>query len=257
MQSIRVIPCLLLRGTGLVKTRQFKDPKYVGDPINAIKIFNDKECDELMLLDITASVEQRGPAFSTIEEVASECFMPLAYGGGVRTVEDVRRVLKLGVEKIVVNSTAWRDPEVVTAASREFGAQAIVVSIDVRRKIFGGYEVYVDRATKGTGQDPVEYARRMEQLGAGEILLNAVERDGTMKGYDLELLRKVTGAVSVPVVAIGGAGSVSDFGQAISKGGASAVSAGSMFVFHGPHRAVLITYPDRATLVAGLAEGAR
>jgi imidazole glycerol-phosphate synthase subunit HisF len=255
MQGIRVIPCLLLRGAGLVKTRQFKDPKYVGDPINAIKIFNDKECDELMLLDITATQEQRGPSFSIIEEVASECFMPLAYGGGVRTVDEMRRVLKLGVEKVVLNSTALKAPDVVRDASREFGAQAVVASIDVRKRLFGGYEVYAERATRATGIGPVECAKRMEDLGAGEIVLNAVDRDGTMKGYDLELLRKVTDAVSVPVVAVGGAGCVEDFGRAIGKGGASAVSAGAMFVFHGPHRAVLITYPDRAELARGLHKG--
>jgi len=252
MRVARVIPCLLLRGNGLVKTKQFKDPKYVGDPINAIKIFNDKEVDELVLLDITASAEGRGPAFSTIKEVASECFMPLAYGGGIRSVEDVRSILKLGVEKAVVNTVAWRDPEVVRQAAREFGAQAIVASVDVHRKLFGGYEVVVDRATRGTREDPVDYARRMEDLGVGEILLTAVDRDGTMKGYDLELLRKVTAAVSVPVVVCGGAGKIADFHAALRDGGASAVAAGAMFVFHGPHRAVLITYPSQAEFAAGL-----
>ena len=252
MRYARIIPCLLLRGSGLVKTRQFKDPKYVGDPINAIKIFNDKEVDELVLLDITASAEERGPAFTTITEVASECFMPLAYGGGIRSVEDIRRILMLGVEKAVVNTIAWRDPEVVRLAAREFGAQAIVASIDVRRKMLGGYEVVVDRSTRGTRQDPVDYARRMEDLGVGEIFLTAVERDGTMKGYDLELIRRVTDAVSVPVVAAGGAGKLADFRSAIREGGASAAAAGAMFVFHGPHRAVLITYPSQAEFVSEL-----
>ena len=251
MRFARVIPCLLLRGNGLVKTKQFKDPKYIGDPINAIKIFNDKEVDELVLLDIMASAEDRGPSFDTIQEVASECFMPLAYGGGIRNVEDMRRILKLGVEKVVVNTVAWREPEVVKAASREFGAQAVVASIDVHRKLLGGYEVMVDRATRGTRVNPVDYARRMEDLGVGEIFLNAVDRDGTMKGYDLELLRKVTAAVSVPVVACGGAGKIADFHAALQDGGASAVAAGALFVFHGPHRAVLITYPSQAEFAAG------
>lgn len=252
MLRTRVIPCLLLRGAGLVKTCRFKDPKYVGDPINAIKIFNDKEVDELVLLDISASLEGRGPAYSVIEEVASECFMPLAYGGGIRTVDEARRILKLGVEKAVFNTTGWLDPSVLTAASREFGAQAVVASIDVRRKLFGRYEVFVEGGTRGTGVDPVEYARRMEAAGAGEILLTSIDRDGTMQGYELDLIARVTAAVGVPVIAAGGAGSVQDFRIAIQEGGADAVAAGAMFVFHGPHRAVLITYPSRAELESKL-----
>jgi imidazole glycerol-phosphate synthase subunit HisF len=253
MLKTRVIPCLLLRGAGLVKTTRFKDPKYVGDPINAIKIFNDKEVDELVLLDIAASREDRGPAFSVIEEVASECFMPLAYGGGIRTVDQARRILKLGVEKVVFNTTAWRAPTVLTDAAREFGAQAVVASIDVRRKLFGRYEVVVEGGTRGTGIDPVDYARRLEAAGAGEIFLTSVDRDGTMQGYELELIAKVSAAVGVPVIAAGGAGSVQDFRAATHEGGAAAVAAGAMFVFHGPHRAVLITYPPRHELEAALA----
>ena len=248
MLRTRVIPCLLLRGAGLVKTVRFKDPKYVGDPINAIKIFNDKEVDELILLDISATREGRGPAFSVIEEVASECFMPLAYGGGIRSVEDARCILKLGVEKVVFNSTAWGDPAVLKEATREFGSQAVVASIDVRRKLFGRYEVCIHSGKVGTGMDPLEYARRMEALGVGEIFLNAIDRDGMMQGYDIELIAKVTAAVGIPVIASGGAGSIGDFSAAVLQGRASAVAAGSLFVFHGPHRAVLITYPPRAEL---------
>lgn len=248
----RVIPCLLLRGAGLVKTVRFKDAKYVGDPINAIRIFNDKEVDELMLLDIAASRERRGPAFEVIEEVASECFMPLAYGGGIRSTEDARRILKLGVEKVVFNTTAWQAPKVLAEASREFGAQAVVASIDVRRKLFGRYEVYVDGGTRATGMSPVDYARRVEDAGVGEILLTAIDRDGTLQGYDLELLAQVTSTVAVPVIAAGGAGSLSDLSAAVAIGGADAVAAGAMFVFHGRHRAVLITYPSRDHLEAAL-----
>ncbi|MBS0366251.1 MAG: imidazole glycerol phosphate synthase subunit HisF [Proteobacteria bacterium] len=255
MLRARVIPCLLLNGAGLVKTTRFKDPKYVGDPINAIKIFNEKEADELVLLDIGASAHDRGPPYSIIEEVASECFMPLAYGGGIRSVEEARRILRLGVEKVVFNTTAWRNPEVLRVASREFGAQALVASVDVRRKVFGRYEVYVDNGTTATGADPVEYAKRMENLGAGELLLTAIDRDGTMRGYDVELLQKVSAAVSIPVIASGGAGSVRDFGMAVRSGGASAVAAGAMFVFHGPHRAVLITYPSALELQRELPAG--
>lgn len=251
MLKTRVIPCLLLRGSGLVKTRRFKDPKYVGDPINAIKIFNDKEVDELVLLDITASREGRGPALSTIEAVASECFMPLAYGGGLRTVDEARQVLKLGVEKVIFNTTAWRSPQVLTDASREFGAQAIVASIDVRRKWLGRLEVLVEGGTRATGQSPVDYARRMQDAGAGEILLTSIDRDGTLEGYDLELVEAVCRAVQIPVVACGGAASLQDFAAATARG-AAAVAAGALFVFHGPHRAVLITYPSRQELERAL-----
>ena len=252
MLRTRVIPCLLLRGAGLVKTTRFKNPVYVGDPINAIKIFNTKEVDELVLLDITASRENRGPAFSTIEEVASECFMPLAYGGGIRSVEEARRILKLGVEKVVFNTTAWRDPAVLRDASREFGAQAVVASIDVRRKLFGRYDVCTEGATHSTGLDPVEYARRMEDAGAGEIFLTSIDRDGTMAGYELDLIARVAAAVGIPVIASGGARGVADFAAAVQEGHAAAVAAGAMFVFHGPHRAVLITYPSRDELERAL-----
>lgn len=252
MLKMRVIPCLLLRGAGLVKTTRFKDPKYVGDPINAIKIFNDKEVDELVLLDISATREGRGPAYAAIEEVASECFMPLAYGGGIRSVQEARRIFKLGVEKVIFNSTAWREPDVLTATSKEFGAQAVVASIDVRRKLFGRHEVVVECGTRGTGVDPVDYARRMESAGAGEILLTSIDRDGTMKGYETDLIARVSSAVGIPVIASGGAGSVQDFRAAAREGGAAAAAAGAMFVFHGPHRAVLITYPSRQELVDAL-----
>jgi cyclase len=248
MLNTRVIPMLLLRGGGLVKTRAFKDPKYIGDPINAIRIFNDKEVDELVLLDITATREGREPPFSIIADVASECFMPLAYGGGVTTVEQARRIMKLGIEKIILNAIVWRKPEVLRDVSREFGAQAVVASVDVRRRMFGRYEVFVENGSRATGVDPVDYARRMQDLGAGEILLNAIDRDGTMNGYDTELIAKVSAAVSVPLIAAGGAGKLDDFRTALREGGADALAAGAMFVFHGPHRAVLITYPARVEL---------
>jgi cyclase len=251
MLKTRVIPTLLLRGAGLVKTTAFRNPVYVGDPINAIRIFNEKEVDELVLLDITASSTGNGPAFSTIENIASECFMPVAYGGGITTVEEIRKILSAGVEKIVVNAAALLNPQLVRDAVREFGSQAIVVSMDVKRKLLGRYEVFGDSGTRSTGHEPAPYARQMEDLGAGEILLTAIDRDGTMKGYDIELVAKVTSAVGIPVIASGGAGTVADFGLA-SKAGAAAVAAGAMFVFHGPHRAVLITYPTHAELSAVL-----
>lgn len=252
MLRTRVIPCLLLRGEGLVKTVKFKDPVYVGDPINAIRIFNDKEVDELLFLDITASRENRGPPLNTIRDFASECFMPVGYGGGVRSLEDAREVLALGVEKIVINTMALRRPEVVAEIAREFGSQAVVVSIDAREKLTGGYEVMGLCGTEKTGLKPVEHARRMVDVGAGEILVNSIDRDGTRSGYDIALVRSVADAVCVPVIACGGAGSLSDFSEAVSAGRASGVAAGSMFVFHGKHRAVLISYPSRAELEAAL-----
>lgn len=248
MLATRVIPTLLLRGGGLVKSSGFRNPKYVGDPINAIRIFNDKEVDELILLDITATKEGKGPAFDTLAEIAGECFMPLAYGGGITTIDQIRRILNTGLEKVVINSAAIANPALIEAGAREFGSQAIVVSIDVRRKTFGRYEVMTHGGSKSTGLDPLQWAKRAQDLGAGEIMLTAIDRDGTMRGYDIELLAKVSPQLSVPLIASGGAGEVGDFGRAVREGGADAVAAGAMFVFHGPHRAVLITYPSRADL---------
>ncbi|MCE4538165.1 AglZ/HisF2 family acetamidino modification protein [Pelomonas sp. P7] len=252
MLNHRVIPCLLMKDGGLVKTRRFKDPVYVGDPINAIRIFNEKEVDELVLLDISATAQGRAPNFELIEEIASECFMPLAYGGGVRTVAQVKQLLRLGVEKVIINTALHTDPEFVREAARTFGSQAIVASMDVKRKLLGRQEVFIKNAGTATGVDPVTFAHQVQELGVGEILLTAVDRDGTMVGYDLDLVAKIAQAVNVPVIASGGAGSLADFGAAVRQGHASAVSAGAMFVFYGPHRAVLISYPDYDKLRAAL-----
>jgi imidazole glycerol-phosphate synthase subunit HisF len=253
MLVTRVIPCLLLQDDGLVKTTRFKDPTYVGDPINAIRIFNDKEVDELIFLDIAASRQGRGPSLSMIRDIASECFMPVGYGGGIRTLQEARQVLSLGIEKIILNTAALQRPELVSELSREFGAQAVVVSIDAKKRLLGGYEVMTLCGSQKTGLKPTDHARRMVDLGAGEIFLNAIDRDGTQTGYDLALLRSVASAVSVPVVACGGAGRLAHFAEAVTEGQASAVAAGSMFVFHGKHRAVLISYPTRAELDATFA----
>lgn len=253
MLEPRVIPCLLLRRGGLVKTLRFADAKYVGDPINAVKIFNDKEVDELVLLDITATAESRSPDFALLQDIANEAFMPMAYGGGLRCLEDLRRVLKIGFEKVVLNTIVAEDCGFVRKASKVAGAQSIVVSIDVRRKSPGRYEVFARAGTSGTGRDPVSYARDVEAAGAGEIILNSIDRDGTQEGYDLELLKRVTSAVGIPVVALGGAGSLYHLAEAFHKGGAAAASAGSLFVFHGRHRAVLISYPERTALRDALA----
>jgi cyclase len=250
----RVIPCLLLRNQGLVKTVKFRDPKYLGDPINVVRIFNDKEVDELVLLDITATPEGREPQFEYIAMLATECFMPLCYGGGVRTVEQVKRLCGLGVEKVAVNSYAVEHPEFVTAAADVVGSSSVIVSIDVKRDFWGRYRVYTHRGRVATGLNPADHAVEMERRGAGEILLNSIDRDGTMQGYDLDLIRAVAGRVGVPVVACGGAGSVEHLAQAVRDAGAAAAGAGSMFVFTGPHRAVLISYPPPERLRALLGE---
>lgn len=248
MLRTRVIPCLLLQGGGLVKTVRFEAPTYIGDPVNAIRIFNEKEVDELIFLDIRATREGRGPPLSTIADFASECFMPVGYGGGIRTLDEARAVLALGIEKVIINSAAIARPALISELSREFGAQAVVASIDVRKKLLGGWEVVSDGGTKKTGLKPVEHARRMVELGAGEIFLNAVDRDGVRGGLDVALIRAVSEAVTVPVTACGGAGTLEHLREAVVDGGASAVAAGSLFVFHGKHRAVLITYPCRDEL---------
>ncbi len=246
----RVIPALLLRNQGLVKTVKFKHPQYLGDPINIVKIFNDKEVDELMFLDITATLERRSPRFELLERVASEAFMPVGYGGGVRSLEDVKRILGVGIEKVALNSYALENPAFVRAAADFAGSQSIVVSLDVTRSLWGKYEVVSHSGSKPTGRDPVAAAVDMAARGAGELLLNSIERDGTMRGYDLALLKRVSSAVDIPVVACGGARSCEDLVRAVREGGASAAAAGSMFVFHGPHRAVLINYPSPKELDA-------
>lgn len=239
----RVIPCLLLKNKGLVKTVQFQNPVYVGDPINAVRIFNDKEVDELIFLDITASLERRPPPFEFISKIAEECFMPLCYGGGIRKLGDVKTILSLGVEKVCINSYAVENPNFIRAAADLAGSSSIVVALDVKKNSQGTYELYTYSGTKPTGIDPIQWATQMEKMGAGELLLNSIDRDGTMQGYDIELIKRVTEAVSVPVIACGGAGKISDLAQAVHEGKASAVAAGSMFVFHGKHRAVLINFP--------------
>lgn len=247
MLKHRVIPILLLQNEGLIKTTKFKDPKYVGDPINAIRIFNDKEVDELVFLDILASKEKRMIDFDLIEKLASECFMPLCYGGGVRDIDSIRRILRLGVEKVSLNSSAFDNPDFVREAVSLFGSSTIVISIDVKKNLWGTYEVWTNGGTKNTKFSPVEAAKKMEALGAGEILLNSIDRDGTLLGYDDKLINQVSNSISVPLIAAGGAGKTADFSKAINSG-ASAVAAGSMFVFHGKHKAVLITYPNRKDL---------
>jgi cyclase len=243
----RVIPVLLFRAGGLYKTTRFKNPIYVGDPINAVKIFNEKEVDELAFVDISATAEKRRPNFEVIREIAGECFMPLCYGGGVRTIEDIKEVIACGVEKVSINSSAVQNPAFVSEAASELASSTIVISIDVKRDFFGKYHVHTHGGTRKTEWHPVEFAILMEKMGAGELLLSSIDRDGTQKGYDVELIKSVADAVSIPVIACGGAGQVSHFSEALDAH-ASAVAAGSMFVFHGRHRAVLISFPTQQEL---------
>jgi len=239
----RIIPCLLLREKGLVKTVRFSKARYIGDPINAVRIFNAKEVGELVFLDISATPEKRLPPAELLTKIADECFMPFGVGGGISNVEDIRQILGLGAEKVVLNTSAFEDPDLVERAAGYFGSQSIVVCIDVKRSLFGRPRVVYRRGTKSSDLSPVDAAQRAAEAGAGELLLQAVDRDGTSKGYDLDLTREVSDAVDIPVIASGGAGSLADTRRVVCEAGASAAAAGSLFVYHGPRRAVLINYP--------------
>lgn len=247
MLRTRVIPCLLLRNRGLVKTLRFRQPKYVGDPINSVKIFNEKEVDELVLLDIAASRNGAPPDEDLLADIVSEAFMPIAYGGGIGSVEQARRLARLGIEKIIVNSAALRDPAIVSAVADQLGTSSTVVSIDVSRDWLGRARVYDATAGRRLSLDPVEHARAMAARGAGEIFLNSVERDGTGQGLDLALVQAVSAAVPVPVIACGGVASLAHLREG-ADAGAAAIAAGSMFVYMGPHRAVMINYPEYGAL---------
>lgn len=241
----RIIPCLLLRGKGLVKGIQFQNHTYVGDPINAIRIFNDKEVDELIFLDITATQERRIPPLDLIQTISDQCLMPFAVGGGITTIGEARDILNRGAEKVCLNTATIEHPELITALSETFGTQSVVVSIDVKKNGQGQYQTFTRCGSKPVSESPVELAIRMEQLGAGELLVNSIDRDGTQTGYDTELIREVADAVSVPVIACGGAGSLRHLSDGLSLGHASAVAAGSLFVFTGRRRAVLINFPSK------------
>lgn len=249
----RLIPTLLLKPGGLYKTRKFDDPIYIGDPINAVRIFNTKGVDEIILLDIDASKEGRGPDFDRVTDIVSEAFVPVCYGGGVRSVEDFARLMKLGVEKVAVNSATENDFDLVTAAAARFGSQSVVVGIDARRGFLGRVERVVRTATAAAALPPLEAAKAAEAAGAGEILLTAVDRDGMMGGFDSKLISSISSAVGIPVIASGGASSLEDMLEAVFVSGASAAAAGSLFVFQGKHRAVLITYPDERAIAAATA----
>jgi cyclase len=247
MLVARLIPCLLLRGGACVKTVRFGRATYLGDPINIVRIFNEREVDELVVLDIDASREKRGPRFDLLEDLASECFMPLCYGGGIGSLNDMRRLFQIGFEKAAICTQAVLNPTLVAAAAREFGSQSVVGSIDVKLDFLRRRRVATHGARQFHALDPVAHARQLERLGVGELFLNSVDRDGTMEGYDLDLIRAVAAATGVPVIASGGAGRLEDVAQAL-RAGAAAGAAGSLFSFAGRNRAVLINYPDRAEI---------
>jgi cyclase len=239
----RIIPCLLLHNNGLVKTVQFKNPKYVGDPINTVRIFNEKEVDELMIIDIDASVKNIEPDYKLIEKLARECRMPLCYGGGVKTLEQANKIFTLGVEKIAISSVVLSNPEIVTAIADRVGSQSVVVVLDIK-KTSEGYEIYTHNGIKSTRKNAIELASEMQRLGAGEIVINAIDQDGMMNGYDFELIRTIRKIIHIPLTVLGGAGTLTDISDLIKEHGIIGASAGSLFVFKGIYRAVLINYPN-------------
>lgn len=240
----RIIPCLLIHKKGLVKTVKFKEPKYVGDPINAVKIFNEKEVDELIVLDIDASAENREPDYLLIKNLAAECRMAFGYGGGVKTVEQARKIINLGAEKVLISTVAIENPEIISSIARAIGTQSVVIVIDVKKVgLFGRYEVVYNNGKKSTGKNPVDFAKYLENLGVGEIVINSVDKDGTMEGYDLKLIKNIREAISVPMSVLGGASKLEDIKELIDNFGVIGASAGSLFVFKGKYRAVLINYP--------------
>jgi cyclase len=241
----RIIPSLLVQENGLVKTVNFKDPKYVGDPINAVKIFNEKEVDELAVFDIDATRLGVEPNYSLIERLANQSRMPLCYGGGVKTVQQAQKIFSLGVEKIALSSAFIERPTLITDIADRVGSQSVIVVLDVKRKLLGGYEVYTHNGKKATGINPFKFVEDAQRLGAGEIVINSIDRDGVMKGYDMDLIDKVRERISLPMTVLGGAGSLTDIKKVTDRHGVIGVAAGSLFVFKGPYKAVLINYPNQ------------
>lgn len=247
MLRSRVTPCLLIHKGGLVKTLKFDSKRYVGDPLNTVRLFNEKEVDEIMVIDIDATVMNRDPDFSLIAKLARECRMPLCYGGGVKSAEQVERIVALGVEKVAMSSSAIADPKLISEAAQRIGSQSIVVVLDVKTIGLVGnrYELFTHNGRRPTGLSPLDLARRAESFGAGELVINSIDRDGTLKGYDLELILQIQGAVKLPITALGGAGSYNDIEALIQCCGVIGAGVGSLFVFQGKYRAVLIQYPNR------------
>jgi cyclase len=246
--QIRVIPTLLIHKGGLVKSIQFKNYRYVGDPINTVKIFNEKEVDEIVVIDIDATRDNRPPVFEALAEIASEAFMPMAYGGGITTLDQIKRIIFSGFEKVIINKALHKNIKLITQAANSVGSQSVVASLDIKKNLFGVYKVYTDNGKNSIKIRPEQFAKDLEAAGAGEILLNNIDADGTYKGYDTNLIQLIASVINIPVIASGGAGCIEDFTKA-KKAGASAVAAGSMFVFQRPHQAVLISYPTQKDLI--------
>ena len=244
----RIIPVLLLKNLALVKSIKFSDHKYIGDPINAVKIFNDLKADELIFLDIEASKNNRLISLDFVKDVGEEANMPFAVGGGIRTIEDIKAVINAGAEKVVINTSAAQNPDFIAQAADVFGSSAIAVCIDVKKKIFRGERTWILSGSRSTNYAPLEFAQLMEQKGAGEIIVQSIEKDGTMSGYDIDLIKSIAAAVKVPIVALGGAGNNDDLIKVYKKGYANGLAAGSLFVYQSAQRGVLINYPDRKEL---------
>ena len=245
----RVIPTLLLKGDGLVKTIKFKKPNYLGDPINAVKLFNEMGVDELVFLDIEATKFHKAINFSLLIKIASECFMPLAYGGGIKDIEDIKKVIQIGFEKVIINTASIKNPDLITQASNLIGSQSVVISIDVKKSFFNNIFVVIESGTKNTKRSPIVHAIDMEKRGAGEIIITSIDHEGMMQGYDIGLIKSIADNVSIPVIASGGAKKLSDFHNAVVNGNASAVAAGSIFVYHSNTKGILINYPSEEELI--------
>lgn len=241
----RIIPSLLIHDRGLVKTVNFKNPKYVGDPINAVKIFNEKGVDELAVFDIDASVLGKEPDYKLIENLAQQSRMPLCYGGGVKTVQQAQKIFGLGIEKIALSSAICQNPSLVTEIAEKVGSQSVIAVLDVKKKILGGYEVYINNGKKATGIDAIQFVEKLEALGAGEIIINSIDQDGMMNGYDFNLIDKIRQKITIPLTVLGGAGSLEDIQKVIKAHKIIGVAAGSLFVFKGKYKAVLINYPNK------------
>ncbi len=241
----RIIPSLLVHDNGLVKTVNFKNPKYVGDPINAVKIFNEKQVDELAVFDIDATVLGKEPDYALIKKLANQSRMPLCYGGGVKTVEQAQKIFGLGIEKIALSAAVIENPDLITQIADRVGSQSVIVVMDIKKKLMGGYEIYTHNGKKSTGINPLVFAEKAQKLGAGEIIINSIDQDGVMKGFDLNLIDKISEKISIPITVLGGAGSLQDIKKVIERQGIIGVAAGSLFVFKGIYKAVLISYPTQ------------
>ena len=245
----RIIPCLTMINRGLVKTVKYKNPRYLGDPINTVKIFNGKEIDELCILDIRATIEDKRPDFDYLKDIASEAFMPLSYGGGIKNIKEIEKLFYIGYEKVIINSSFISNPQLINDAIKIAGSQSIVISIDVKKDVLGRDYAYINSGTTKIKESPVHLVRMAEEMGVGEILLNSINQDGVMQGYDIELIKSISSSVEIPVIACGGANDINDLKLAIEKGGAHAAAAGSMFVYYGKHKAILITAPSEEELI--------